>query len=177
MEQFSPIFNIIFGLLLLFAGQKLFWLFIGVLGFMFGFNLAEYYLFEYPEWAILIIGITAGLVGIILAILAQRIAIILAGVLVGISMAINAFIDKLQGSEYLMLLALIAGGLLGGVLFAIFFDWALIVFSALLGAALITELLTFEPIVNNLIFLGLTITGVIIQVKFFSKKQEMLPVV
>lgn len=171
MELIILIIYIISGLLLLFAGYKLFWLFIGVIGFMFGLDIATYYFQNYSEWVVLFAALLAGLIGILLAIFMQRIAVIIAGVLVGSSMALNFYLNFVQQSIILMWISFLMGGIVGGTVFSMFFDWTLILFSALLGAAMLAQVLEFTPFTNNLIFLALFIIGVIIQVNFLKHKE------
>lgn len=174
MELYSIILSIILGFLLLFAGQRLYWLFIGVVGFIFGFNFAESFFQNYSEIAVLVFGLISGLIGIFLAIFLQRIAIILAGILIFGSMAISLYLSFWQDSEFFLWLSFLAGGVIGGIIFAMFFDWALIIFSALFGAAMIARLIEVNVLINNIIFLILFVLGIIVQSKMLKKK-EVLP--
>jgi hypothetical protein len=68
--------SIILGLAVLVLGRKLFWLFVGVAGFVFGLNLATELLGgEQADWLILAAGLAVGLLGAVVAIVVQRIAI------------------------------------------------------------------------------------------------------
>src|SRR6185295_19307424 len=79
----TPILALIAGALLLIAGRRLFWLFVGLVGF---FTVYRWFA-PYPagpspsgRW---LVAILAGLLGIVLAIFLQRLAVALAGFLVG----------------------------------------------------------------------------------------------
>jgi len=64
--------NILVGLALLILGKKLFWLFVGAIGFIGASDMAARYFSGLPDWQILIITVAAGLVGVLLAILFKR---------------------------------------------------------------------------------------------------------
>jgi len=55
--------SIVLGIILLLFGRKLFWFFVGVIGFLTGVLLATHYLQGQPEWVILIIALIAGVLG------------------------------------------------------------------------------------------------------------------
>jgi hypothetical protein len=70
------------GIALLLAGRRLFWLFVGVVGFFAGLRFALQVLGPRADlrW---IVALAAGLLGIVLAIALQRLAVALAGFFVG----------------------------------------------------------------------------------------------
>jgi hypothetical protein len=69
----------IVGAALLVFGRKLFWLFVAGIGFIAGLNVATSYLKGSPQWLILLLALVAGLIGALLAVFAQSIAIGIAG--------------------------------------------------------------------------------------------------
>src|SRR5690606_5717280 len=71
------------GLVVLLFGRQLFWLWVGVTGFLAGVTLSARFLSGQPNWIILLIGLIAGLVGALLAIVLQRLAIGIAGFVAG----------------------------------------------------------------------------------------------
>ncbi len=79
----STTITLILGALLLVLGRKLFWLFVGALGFLAGMSLAQNYLGGQSENVVLIAGIVCGLLGVVLAIFLQRVAIAAAGFFAG----------------------------------------------------------------------------------------------
>ncbi|HYF36886.1 MAG TPA: hypothetical protein VD994_16435, partial [Prosthecobacter sp.] len=70
---------IVIGLLLVFFGRNLFWIFVAGMGFLAGLQLAPTLVPNQPGWIILLIGIGLGLVGALLSIFLQRLAVALAG--------------------------------------------------------------------------------------------------
>ena len=70
--------NLIFiaaGILLLFLGRKLFWLFVAVVGFLLGLTYAPQLLSNQPQSVILTISLITGLLGALLAALLQKLAV------------------------------------------------------------------------------------------------------
>ena len=68
-------FTIVLGLIVLALGRKLFWLFIGAVGFITGLYIAKHSFYGEPSWVMLLIGLVVGIAGALLAIYLQRIAI------------------------------------------------------------------------------------------------------
>src|SRR5690348_12988135 len=66
--------SIVVGLLLLFLGRKLFWLFVGAVGFLVGVEVAATLFPHQPDWS-LIVGLILGLIGAVIAIFVQKISI------------------------------------------------------------------------------------------------------
>ena len=83
--------NVIIGIILLFVGRRLFWLFLACVGFASGFHYAQ------QLWAIdspvllLILSIAAGMVGAIIAIFFQKAAIVVAGFAAGGYIGLSLF--------------------------------------------------------------------------------------
>ena len=79
----SPLINFIIGLAVLLFGRHLFWLFVAVAGFVLGVMIAPQLLPGQPDWLILLVALVLGLVGLLLAVVVQQIAIALAGFIFG----------------------------------------------------------------------------------------------
>src|SRR6516225_10094390 len=75
--------NVLAGLAVLFFGRRLFWLFVGCVGFIVGFELAGNALAGQSEWLILVIALGVGLLGAIASVFLQRIFIVVAGFFAG----------------------------------------------------------------------------------------------
>lgn len=139
MMTASLVVTALIGLAVLFFGRQLFWLFVGAVGFLIGFTLATEYLAVQPEWVGLLIGLAAGLLGALVAVPLQRLAVAVAGFLAaGYAVYSLLVVWGVENSTVLLIVALL-GALLGAVLVALLFDWALIVLSAGVGAALLTQ--------------------------------------
>ena len=81
--NFAPVAQILAGLALLFLGRKLFWLFVGIVGFLAGMELGAEFVKGQPQGIIVLIAIGAGLLAAILAIFLQRLVVAIAGGLAG----------------------------------------------------------------------------------------------
>ena len=78
----TALLTILAGLALLTLGRRLFWLFVGLVGFAVGVALAAQFV-QGPEWQVLVIALAAGLVGILFALVLQQAALALAGFIAG----------------------------------------------------------------------------------------------
>jgi hypothetical protein len=72
--------------------------------------------------------------------------------------------------DHLIWLPYFIGGLIGVLLMLYIFDWALIIISALAGAAMIVQALSLGPGITAGMYLMLVICGVIVQIKIKSDK-------
>jgi len=162
--------NAIVGGALLVAGRKLFWLFIGALGFITGIQLTAS-IWHGADWLLLVIGIIVGIIFAVLATFLQTLAIggagflaggyvlsILAGML-GIDMGIPAWIIY------------IIGGIIGVALVSFLFDWAIITLSSLAGASLVSSVI-FSQGNTQLIFIVLFFIGIIVQGSLMRNEKE-----
>src|SRR6476661_9326781 len=77
------IIGVIIGAAILLFGRKLFWLFVAALGFAVGLEIAVYFMKDPPQWMLLLVGLGCGVVGALLAILVQKIAVAVAGFIAG----------------------------------------------------------------------------------------------
>lgn len=166
-----PIFNALAGVALLFAGRKVFWLFVAGAGFVTGLVLTSR-LLHGPEWLSLLIGVGIGLLVALLAIFAQYFAIGLAGFLAGgyIILGLLPLVNLDHG--WLPWLAFCIGGILGAALVSAFLDWALIVLSSLTGASLISQAFDLDRVVGFLAFILLAAFGIFVQARELRKEKR-----
>jgi Domain of unknown function (DUF4203) len=165
----SIVITILIGILVLTFGRKLFWLFVGCLGFAVGFNYAPYVWPVQSTLFLLILATITGIIGAVLALFFQKIAIGLAGFAGGGYIALNLL--NLFGIrlEQTIWLPYLIGGIIGALLLFCIFDWALIFVSSLTGATMITQATTLSPGVELILYVGLVITGVVIQTALYRK--------
>lgn len=153
------------GVLLLFLGRKLFWLFVAVVGFLVGLTYIPEILPAQPETVILTISLIAGLLGALLAVLLQKFAIGLAGLVAGGYIAYYLLQTLPLGVGEYQWLAIAAGAFLGAVLAGSMYDWALILLTSASGAVVITQNIPVEMPFSAIILLGLLIVGIIAQAR------------
>ena len=170
--EIMGVVNIIFGLSLLTLGRKIFWLFVGCVGFVAGFTYSQELFAVQSELVILAIGVIAGLIAALIAVFLQGVAIALAGFMGGGYIAIN--IMGMLGLETFqpIWLPYLIGGIIGAILLFLIFDWALIFLSSLIGAGLIVQVTEFSPWLENLIFIALVIFGAMIQISLLRKEPK-----
>jgi hypothetical protein len=152
----------ILGSSLLLFGRKLFWLFVGAVGFGIGLQFTERFWHGSSTVGVLV-ALAAGVVFALLAILFQTLAIGAAGFLAGayifLSLAGSLGVDR----GILTWVLFLMGGVLGAILIRALLDWALITLSSLAGASMIAHAVQFGPRLAGLIALVLFIVGVAVQ--------------
>ena len=161
---------LLIGIGLLTLGRRLFWLFVGSVGFIAGFTCAQEFLAIQSSMATAIIATVTGVVGALVSIFMQGFAVGIAGFLAGsyiLYVILSFFGLQANGPPWLIY---IAGGAAGTVCMFIIFDWALIVISSLMGAAFIMDTIQFNTPVEAVMFIVLVIGGIIFQVRLIGKK-------
>jgi len=166
------LFRLLLGIALLAAGGRLFWLFLGGVGFVFAFDFAERTIHSQPQSVILIIALVAGALGAMLAIFLQKFAVLAGGFFAGGYLLIELLkaLGVSIGNYHWLLF--IAGGLAGAVLMSVMFRWALIIISSLMGSVLILQNFHFGHQLSKLVFICLAILGIVIQSGLIRKKSS-----
>lgn len=169
MDSLSLIITLVAGLAALLFGRRLFWLFVGLVGFLVSFNLATEFLGGQPQWIILLIALVVGILGALLAVFLQYIAVAVAGFLAG-GYAVLSLVRLLSldlNQEWLFWFIFILGGVIGAILILLVFDWALIILSSGVGAATLVQLAELftelSPALNLILFFLLLIVGIAFQ--------------
>ena len=174
MNLSVPIISVIIGAAILCFGRKLFWLFVAALGFAVGLEIAAYFMKEPPQWMTLLVALGCGIIGAILALLLQKIAIAIAGFVAGgrIAWALAAafFVDHAhyRGITFLI------GGIVGALLLLALFDWVLILLSSIEGAHLISSGVTLPEKGTMILFIALAVIGVIVQSSMFRRSRRAI---
>ena len=163
--------RMLLGVLLLAFGRRLFWLFVGAVGFVAGARFAERFLPGQPDDVIIIFCLVVGVLSALLAVALRKVALGIAGFLAG-----GYLLTQLLGAggqmhvqfagangDFTPWMAFLVGGIAGALLMNAVFTWTLIVLSALGGAAIICESLHAAPQIVSAVFTGLAIVGVMLQ--------------
>lgn len=164
--------NILAGICLLMFGRRLFWLFVGIVGFLYGLMLGPGFIHNQPGWVILAVAAGAGILGIVLAVFLQRVVVALAGFSSGSYLAfalMNSFYPGIGQNVWIVSLVI---GVCCAVLFSVFFDWAIILLSSLLGAFLISRSFLEGPQIMAVAFAILTIAGIAVQANLIPGKHS-----
>lgn len=159
----TPAVQIIGGLLILFFGRRLFWLFVGMVGFFFGLQLGMKLFADMADWLLLVVSVLTGLVCAGLTVLLQRLAVILAGALVGGMLAMRLAPFAGLHSETVLWGAFMAGAVLAAVLLYIAFDPMLVLVSVAAGAMMIADALQLDPLIEPILLVICFVLGVAVQ--------------
>jgi len=154
----------------LFFGRKLFWLCVAAVGFAAGLQIAPLLVNEASSVLALVIAVVFGILGALLAVFIQKIAIAVLGFLAGgkLATAIAAafFVQHAQYSTIIFII----GGIVGAILLLAVFGWALLVVSSFIGAYLIQSAIVLPPTGLTLVFIGLAILGIFVQTVSFRRR-------
>jgi len=159
------------GIVVLLFGRKLFWLCVAAVGFAAGVEIAPHLVNEPSPLLALTVALVLGLIGALLALFLQKIAIAVLGFLAGgkLAGAIAAafFVHYAQYSTFIFLV----GGIIGAILLLVLFDWALIVVSSLIGAHLIQSAIVLPASGSTIVFIALAIIGILVQAASLRRNQ------
>jgi hypothetical protein len=175
----TAIANLLVGIVLLLLGRRLFWLFVGVAGFLVGMEIAKRFVAG-PQATNLLIAIAAGILGAVIAIFLKKAAIAIAGFVIGGYIAVALLhesallptaLSGIHGATFVA--PYIIGGIIGAVLLFVLFDWGLIVLSCLSGASLIVHNIPFQRPAISLLFAVLVVIGILVQAQM--KRRSRAP--
>jgi len=159
----ETILGLVAGLGLVFFGKKLFWFFVAAAGFLAGYTLAQEYLPPEQGTLVLVTAIAAGVICLLLALLLQKVAVLLGGFLAG-GYALLWLAPNLGPVAAIHpAIIFVIGGILGAVLLHMVFDVGLIVLSSLAGSALILEVLHIKDPVRLPLMIVIAIIGIVVQ--------------
>jgi hypothetical protein len=160
-----PILHVLVGLCLLFFGRKLFWLLVAALGFLVAIWLASEVFHAQPQPWTIVIAVAVGLLGAVLAVFLQKIAIAVAGMVAGGYAALLLMNRFGSDTSHFPWIAVVIGAIIGAILLAILFEWALILLSSVTGAYLIAQVLDGGFEASLVLFAVLSIIGIIVQAR------------
>jgi hypothetical protein len=158
-----PIIGVAIGAAILLFGRKLFWLFVAALGFAVGLEVAAYFMRDPPVWMTLVIALGLGILGAVLAIMLQKLAIALAGFVAGGRLALALVAAFFVDYTHYRGITFVIGGILGALMLLALFDWVLILLSSVEGAHLIGNAIVLPQTGATILFCALVLVGVIVQ--------------
>jgi len=178
----EAIVQIVVGLVELLFGRRLFWLFVAIGGFLFGWWVTPAIFEGIPMWGRVVVGVVLGLILAVLARFFTRAMVAVGGFLI-FGPALVVAVDRFGGSvpqggrSYWIAFAI--GGVVGAILLGIFFNWALIILSSLAGAGatvagiehLTDTLPRWAEVVMIVVLLAI---GLVFQIKSFFKHKDKL---
>ena len=161
-----PILSVLIGAIVLFFGRRLFWLFVAAVGFAAGVEIAPWLVHEPSSVLVITAALVLGFIGALLALFLQKIAIAVVGFVAGGRLAVAVVATFILQHEGSFALTFLIGGIIGALLFLLLFDWALIVLSSMVGAYMIESAITLPQTGAAILFIVLTILGIIVQAGF-----------
>jgi Domain of unknown function (DUF4203) len=161
------------GVVLLVLGRRLFWLFVGLVGFFTVYRASLDSLHLHPSGLRLALALAAGLFGVLLAIFVQRVAVAVAGFLVGGALAAS-FLGfdlghALTAPPWVAVIVLVVG-IVAAFLALRLFDLALIVLSALVGAGLVADAAHWAGPSRLALVLLLALAGMAVQAGWTARR-------
>lgn len=157
---------IVLGLSILSMGRKLFRLFVVVVGFVLGLSLGSQIAAGSGDWVELVAAVVGGILGLILTIRAQKLALRIVGFAAGGYVLVQILIVLgFSNDNNLIWAGIFVGGCLGAILILSIFDIALIGLSSALGSLIVVEALTVDNPLRLIFILALMLVGIFIQTR------------
>ena len=139
-------------------------------GFLTGLALGHALLPDRPEWQILVVAIVLALIGAVLAVVAKKVIIAVAGFLAGGGIGYLLLRQHGITGEVPGWVVYVLAGIVGLVLMRILFEWALILLSSLAGAGLllsgVEDFVAISPETALLLAIAVAVIGIVVQVGF-----------
>ncbi len=154
--------SLITGLLLLLAGRKTFWLFLGLAGVAVAVAFVPRILPDLDQQTLLLVSIGAGILGGILAFVFSRVLVWVGGCVAGGYLGVIAWQTVAPGPSFPWMAAVV-GGLLGMLVAKFLFESALVLASSAVGAALLVHVSGLEGTSGLAALVVLTAAGIIVQ--------------
>lgn len=159
--------TLIVGLAVLLLGRRLFWLFVGAVGFAVGLQVARAAFADGPEWLVVAAALVLGVIGAVLAVLFQWLAVGLGGFAAGVHGSLAAAGALGLDGPWLWA-GVLAAGIVVAALVLWLWDPVLIVLSALTGAVLLAPLIPVPPLARAWLFVGLLVVGMVVQARVLA---------
>jgi len=156
------ILTLLIGGALLLIGRCLFWLCVAATGLVVGMMVAPSIGVQSEVLRVIVV-VALGILGALAAIVLPRVAVGAAGFLAGGQIAVAILHSMGLATDRASWLPFLVAGVVGAVLVAALFDWALILLSTMLGATLVVQQIPVDPALQAFLFVGLVITGVLTQ--------------
>ena len=125
-----------------------------------------------PEWLMVVAALVLGIVGAVLAIFFQWLAIGLAGFAAGVQGGLAAAAALGFSGQWLWAVVFVAGIVVAALALWLL-DPILILLSALVGAALLAPLAPVSATVRPWLFLGLAVAGIAIQLSLLAPAEPV----
>lgn len=159
----------VIGVIILFLGRELNFLFAGGMATFIAFRLTPKLPSAWPAWADYAFIIGLALLAAVIVIVNERAGYFLSGFLAG-GYALIEYFEP--GVLTLPLLPFMIGGVIGSLIIGLLTEWALIIVSSLIGAIYATTLLQLNPTAETLVAGGLFVIGALTQVIIMRSQKQ-----
>lgn len=120
----------------------------------------------------LVIAIVAGVVGALIAVFAQKLAVGFAGGMMGGYLAWAFTHGTTWEPHHFTELSFVVGFVIGAILVMVLFDWALIIWSSIAGSALILQTFHPAPMLKGILLLALAAIGIAFQASLLHRQRN-----
>jgi len=182
-DLFNAMFNVlggiaalillVVGILTLFYGRRLFWVFAALIGFIFGLMIASQLTPDMADFIRILIAIGVGTLCGIMTVYAEKLMIILVGFL-GFGISGYLLISLFDFSSLVNWIIFLISGSIGAVYITRHIEWVVIIVSALLGSLMVSigvsKFVHTNFLIDLLVFIALLSVGIFFQKKVLSGK-------
>ncbi len=154
---------IIIGFLLLVGGYQLPWLFVGGTAFALTHYIATHFQLIQNEYSLILISLTAGIIGVMLYYYFGRIPVIIASFFAGGFISYYFPVIFMWSAGGFSILAFIIVGIIASALTFFWYSFALIIVTSFAGSLLILQNFKFGNIPSQTMFIVLVFVGLVAQ--------------
>lgn len=159
----------VIGVIVLFFGRELNFLFAGGMAALVGFRLAPLLPASLPNWSDYALIIGLAITAALLVVINERAGYFISGFFAG-GYALMEYFEP--GALTFPFLPFLVGSVIGALVIGIFTEWALIAISSLIGAIYATTLFRLSQTAETLVAGGLFVIGSLIQVILMRMQKE-----
>jgi hypothetical protein len=163
--------SLIAGLILLVAGRKAFWIFLGLAAFAVTVAFIQRYLPNLDERTLLVVSLVVGAIAAAAAVALAKAIVWVGGFVGGGYIGVIVWEMLVPAAAGFPWVAFVIGGVIGMVLMKLLFESLLVLGSSAVGAALFVHIFRVEGTLGLLLLIGLTVIGVIIQGRLWPGKK------
>ncbi len=167
----ATVIPLLLGVLLLFLGRKIFWLFAGGVVFVVVMDLAPRFV-HHQESTIFYVAAGAGVLAAALGYFLQKVALRVAGFVAGGFLVFTLMEQHAPQIAVQWWIPALAGGIIGAMIVSFLFDWALILLSSVIGAYLVTVTLNIEGSPSLVSLVVLSLIGILVQARTRRGKSQ-----
>jgi hypothetical protein len=161
---------LIAGCILLVAGRKAFWLFLGLAVFAVTVVFVQHYLPSLDQRTLVVLSLIAGFVAAVASVTLAKALVWVGGFVGGGYVGVIVWGTLIPAGPVFPWLAFIVGGVVGMLVAKFLFETLLVLASSAVGAALLVHVLGIVGTPGLIVLVVLTVVGVIVQGRFLPGK-------